>query len=336
MKALVTGGGGFLGLYLTEQLVERDFDVRVFCRKQYPRLEELGVDHVCGDVRDATAVLEACRDVDVAFHVAALPGVWGPWKEFYETNVVGTENVIAGCRRCGTPKLVYTSSPSVIYDAKEHHNVDERHPYPERYLCHYPHTKAIAERSVLEANGKDGVATVALRPHLIWGPRDNHLLPRLIERAASGRLRRVGTGENMVSMSYVENTAAAHLLAADALTLDSPLAGQAYFINEAQAVNLWDWIDELVQLAGLPAVTKHMSRSAASRVGAICEGVYSLLRLPGEPPMTRFVASQLSSSHYYDVSKAQRDFGFSSVVPVEEGMQRLAPELKRLAASHPR
>ncbi len=332
MKALVTGGGGFLGLYVTEQLVARGCDVRVFCRKQYPRLQELGVEHIAGDVRDAESVLQACREMDAVFHVAALPGVWGAWKEFYETNVVGTENVVAGCRRCRVPKLIYTSSPSVIYDGIEHHNVDESHPYPQRYLCHYPHTKALAERAVLEANGADDVATVALRPHLIWGPRDNHLLPRLISRAASGRLRRVGAGDNRVSMSYVENTAAAHLRAADALELDSALAGQAYFINEPEPVNLWDWIDELLQLAGLPHVNKRISASAAWRAGALCEGIYSLLRLSGEPPMTRFVASQLSSCHYYDTSKARRDFGLTSDVSVAEGMRRLAPELGQLAA----
>lgn len=333
MKALVTGGGGFLGLYVTEQLVERGWEVRAFCRSEYPRFGELGVEHFRGDVRDAEAVRQACSNVDVVFHIAALPGVWGPWKDFYETNVVGTENVVAACRRCRVPKLVYTSSPSVIYDGSEHQNVNEGQPYPERYLCHYPHTKALAERAVLEANRADGVATVALRPHLIWGPRDNHLLPRLLARAAQGRLRRVGDGENLVSMSYVENTAAAHLQAADALSLESPLAGQAYFINEPEPVNLWSWIDELLQLAGLSAVDKQITASAAWRLGAICERIYALLRLPGEPPMTRFVASQLSSSHYYDIAKARRDFQFAPEVTVTEGMQRLAPQLQQLAAS---
>jgi nucleoside-diphosphate-sugar epimerase len=335
MTVLVTGGGGFLGLYITEQLRARGDCVRVFCRTSSPRFAEIGAEHVAGDIRDAAAVERACRGVDTVFHVAALPGVWGPWNDYFETNTRGTEHVIAACRKLGISKLIYTSSPSVIYDGREHRNVDESYPYPEPddYLCHYPYTKALAEQLILAANGQNGLVTVALRPHLIWGPRDNHLLPRLIRRAAAGRLRRVGDGQNLISMSYVENTADAHLKAADALAPSSPVAGQVYFINEPEPVNLWSWIDELLALAGLPRVAKRISAVAAWRIGAACEAVYTLLRLRREPPMTRFVASQLASTHYYDTSKARRDFGYQPQVSVEEGMRRLAPALRNLAGN---
>jgi nucleoside-diphosphate-sugar epimerase len=245
MKALVTGGGGFLGLYITEQLVARGDSVRVLCRGAYPRLGELGVEQLRGDIRDADTVRRACDGVETVFHAAAVAGIWGPWDHFYGINTEGTRNVIEACRAAGVAKLVYTSSPSVIYDGLPHENVDETYPYPRRYLCHYPHTKAIAERAVLAANG-NALATVSLRPHLIWGPRDSQLVPRLIERAKSGRLRRIGDGRNMISMSYVENVAAAHLAAADALAVGSRVAGQAYFINEPEPVNLWGWIDQLL------------------------------------------------------------------------------------------
>jgi nucleoside-diphosphate-sugar epimerase len=238
--------------------------------------------------------------------------------------------VIDACRKHGVPKLIYTSSPSVIFDGLSHENVNESHPYPERFLCHYPHSKSMAEQAVLAANGTDGLSTVSLRPHLIWGPRDNHLIPRLIQRARSGRLRRVGDGQNLISMSYVENVASAHLQAADALGPNSPAAGQAYFINEPEPVNLWQWIDELLRLAGLPPVDKTISTKAAYRAGAVLEALYGILRLPGEPPMTRFVALQLAGSHYYDISKARRDFGYKPIVSVEEGMRRLQPDLRRL------
>jgi len=333
MNALVTGGGGFLGLYITEQLVARGDEVRVFCRGRYVRLEELGVEWVAGDVRDAAAVARACDGVDVVFHTAAVPGVWGPWKMYHGINTTGTLNVIDGCRKHNVPKLVYTSSPSVISDGSDHHNVDESHPYPDSdaYLCHYPRSKAWAEKSVLEANTAGGLSSCALRPHLIWGPRDNHLIPRLIQRAKSGRLRRVGDARNLVSMVYVENAAAAHLQAADAMSADSPVAGQAYFINELMPVNLWQWIDELLHRAGLAPVKKTISAKAAWRAGAVLEAVYRLLGLPGEPPMTRFVASQLSRSHYYDITKARRDFNYQPLVSVDEGMRRLQPELQQLA-----
>jgi 2-alkyl-3-oxoalkanoate reductase len=331
MKALVTGGGGFLGLYITEQLIDRGDAVRVLCRRRYPRLDELGVEWAGGDVRDAAAVTQACQDVDVVFHVAAVAGIWGSWKHFHGINTQGTLNVIEACRRQRVPKLVYTSSPSVVYDARDHQNADESLPYPECYLCHYPHTKALAEQAVLAADGGDGLNTVSLRPHLIWGPRDNHLIPRLIRRARSGRLRRVGAGDNLISMAYVENVATAHLQAADALTAGSPVCGQAYFINEPEPVNLWQWVNELLQRAGLPPVKKTISASAAHRIGVVLEGVYRVFRLPGEPPMTRFLASQLSTSHYYDVAKARRDFGYAPQISVEKGLRRMEPDLKRLA-----
>ncbi|HEV8004155.1 MAG TPA: NAD-dependent epimerase/dehydratase family protein [Planctomycetaceae bacterium] len=331
MKALVTGGAGFLGLYITEQLVARGDSVRVVSRRTHPRLGELGVEWQQCDIRDPKSVERACRDVDTVFHVAAVPGIWGPWKHYYETNTLGTRHVLEACRHHGISRLIYTSSPSVIYDGADHLNVDESYPYASRYLCHYPHSKALAEQEVLAANGLDGLATVALRPHLIWGPRDNQLVPRLIARARSGRLRRVGGGQNVISMSYVENAAAAHLQAADALRPDSPVAGKAYFINEPEPVNLWNWIDELLSLAGLPPVRKSISSGVADALGGLGETIYWTLRLSAEPPMTRFLAKQLSGSHSYQIARAQRDFGYKPLVSVAEGMRRLEPELRRLA-----
>jgi nucleoside-diphosphate-sugar epimerase len=330
-QALVTGGGGFLGLYIVEQLVARGERVRVLCRGNYLRLDELGVECISGDVRDPAVVASACAGVDTVFHVAAVSGIWGPWEHYHGINTVGTENVIAACKTHGIPRVIYTSSPSVIYDGRDHQNADESLRYPAEYMCHYPHSKALAERAVLAANGTCGLATVALRPHLIWGPRDNHLIPRLIARAKSGKLRRVGSGNNLISMSYVENAAHAHLLAADQLAPGAPLAGQAYFINEPEPVNLWNWINQLLGLAGLPPVTKSISPRAAYVAGATLERIYSLLHLASEPPMTRFLAQQLSGTHSYDISKATRDFGYQPLVPVAEGLRRLGPDLKRLA-----
>jgi nucleoside-diphosphate-sugar epimerase len=332
MQALVTGGGGFLGLYIVEQLVARGDRVRVLCRGQYVRLDELGVEWVSGDVRDTAIVDRACAGVDTVFHVAAVAGVWGPWDHYHGINTLGTENVTAACRAHRVARLVYTSSPSVIYDGSDHVHANESLAYPQQYLCHYPHTKAVAERAVLAANGSDGLATVSLRPHLIWGPRDNHLIPRIVARARAGKLRRVGRGDNLISMSYVENAAHAHLLAADRLAPDSPVAGQAYFINEPEPVNLWEWVNKLLALAGLPPVTRSISKGGAYAAGALLEKTYALLGISGEPPMTRFLSQQLSGTHVYDTGKALRDFGYQPIVSVAEGLRRLEPELKRLAA----
>ncbi len=331
MKALVTGGGGFLGLYVVEQLLDDGIEVRVICRKRYERLDQLGVEWVQGDIQNAEIVESACEGVDAVFHVAAVPGIWGTWKMFHGINTVGTENVIAGCRKHGVRKLVHTSSPSVIFDGHDHIDADESLPYPTKFLSHYPHSKALAEQAVIVANGPE-LATCAIRPHLIWGPRDTQLVPRLIQRAQSGRLRLVGDGTNVISMAYVENVAAAHLQAAKALEPGSGVAGQVYFINEPEPVNCSEWINTLLDCAGLPPVSKRISAKAAHRVGAVCEGVWSLLRLSGEPPMTRFLAGQLASSHSYSIDKAVRDFGYAPRVSVEEGLRRIEPELKQLVS----
>lgn len=328
MNALVTGAGGFLGLYIVEQLVARGDRVRAYCRGQYPELARLGVECFQGDVRDRDAVVAACQDIQVVYHSAGVAGIWGSWQHYYGINTQGTEHVLEGCRQQGVARLVYTSSPSVTFDGVDQNGVDESAPYPARWLCHYQHTKALAEQQVLAAHGLGDLATCALRPHLIWGPRDRHLIPRLLDRARSGKLRRVGDGTNLVDMIYVENAAAAHLQAADALAVESRVGGRAYFISQGEAVNCWQWIDELLKLAGLKPLSRSISAQSAWRVGAALEMAYRVLRLPGEPRMTRFLAAQLSRSHYFDISAARRDFGYAPQVSTAEGMRRLTETLK--------
>ncbi|MFN9719860.1 MAG: NAD-dependent epimerase/dehydratase family protein [Planctomycetota bacterium] len=330
MKTLVTGGGGFLGLYLVEQLLQQGHSVRVFCRGKYSALDQLGVEVVQGDLRDPESVGQACRNIEAVFHSAAVPGVWGAWEHYHRINTSGTQNVLNACRTNGVRRLIYTSSPSVVFDGYNHVDADESLPYPSQWMCHYPHSKALGEQAVLSANNPDSLRTIALRPHLIWGPRDNHLIPRLIQKARSGRLRRVGDGTNVVSVAYVENVAAAHIQAEQSLRNSTTAAGKPYFINEPQSVNLWDWINLLLERTGLPPVTKSISASSARRLGAIMETIWTIGRLNGEPPMTRFVAAQLACSHSYSIEAARRDFGYAPAVSVEEGLRRLQPDLDQL------
>ena len=166
--------------------------------------------------------------------------------------------------------------------------------------------------------------TCSLRPHLIWGPRDPHLVPRLIERARRGRLRQIGDGTNLVDMVYVDNAAQAHLLAADALIEGSPVGGRAYFISQGEPINCWQWINDILALAGLPPVRKKISLAAARRIGFVLESVYRALRIAREPLMTRFLATQLATSHYFDITAARRDFGYRPNVSTQEGMRRLS------------
>lgn len=319
---LVTGAAGFLGLYVVEHLVARGDEVRAFVRRPSETLARLGVEVVQGDIRDASAVSAACAGRDVVYHVAGVAGIWGPWQHFYDINVLGTRHVLAGCRKYGVPRLVYTSSPSVTFAGEDQQGVDESAPYPSRWLCHYQHTKALAEQEILAANQRE-LATCALRPHLIWGPRDRHLIPRLLDRARRGQLRRVGDGSNRIDMVYVNNAAQAHLLAADRLAPDSPVAGRAYFISNDEPVNCWQWIDRLLVQSGLPPVQRSISTAAAWRAGAILESAYRLLHLPGEPRMTRFLAAQLGRSHWFDIGRAKSDLGYSPGISMGAGLERL-------------
>lgn len=333
MHALVTGAGGFLGRYIVEALVARGDHVRGLARNSYPELTALGVEMVRGDIRDAKSVAAVCEGIDCVFHTAARPGIDMQWRLYDEVNRIGTLNVIEGCRAAGVGRLVYTSSPSVVFAGIDQNGCDERVPYDFNWMrqnrAYYSLTKARAEEAVLVANG-NSLRTCALRPHLIWGPRDSHLIPRLIARACSGRLRRIGSGANLVDMIYVENAAEAHLRAAEALgETASAAGGKAYFLSQGEPVNCWHWINEILALVNLPPVRKSISLVTARRIGLACETLWRVARLRGEPPMTRFLASQLATSHWFDVSAARRDFGYQPRVSTAEGMRRLGDWLRR-------
>jgi len=189
-----------------DRLLARGDTVRSFSRGAYPELDALGVKTVRGDLGDGAAVREAAAGCDIVFHVAAKAGVWGPAREYERANVLGTDHVLAACRTHGIQKLVYTSSPSVAFHGVDQEGNNESEGYPKKFLCHYARTKAIAEHRVRDASGAD-LATVSLRPHLIWGPRDPHLVPRILDRARAGRLRLLGGGNKLVDSVYIDNAA---------------------------------------------------------------------------------------------------------------------------------
>ncbi len=320
--ALVTGGGGFLGQALCRALVGRGVTVRSLARGNYPAVTAIGVETIRGDLGEAESVQRAVAGCDAVFHVAAKAGVWGPLVEYHHANVIGTQNVLEACRTHGVARLIYTSSPSVVYSGADEAGINESTPYPSTYLTYYPQTKAEAERMVLAANGPT-LSTVALRPHLIWGPGDQHLVPRLIARAKSGKLRRVGNGRNRVDTTYIDNAVAAHLAAFDRLSPNAACAGKAYFIANNEPRPLWELIDQMLACADLPPVKRSVSTTTAYVAGAMLEGLYIIMGRRDEPPMTRFVARQLSTEHWYDLGAAQRDLGYQPVVTVDEGLRRL-------------
>jgi len=327
MKVLVTGGGGFLGGAIVRMLRSRNDEVISFTRSAYPWLDELDVRQIQGDLTDRDALTGAFKTCDAVIHVAAKAGVWGRTADYIATNVIGTKHVIAACRASGVNKLVYTSTPSVVHTGWDIENGDESLPYSKRFEAAYPKTKAEAERAVLAAND-ESLATVALRPHLIWGPGDPHLIPRLLARARSGKLRRVGHREVVIDVTYVDNAAQAHVLAIDRLAIGSPIAGKPYFITNGEPMPMWTFLNSVLVAAGLPAVTRSIPVWTARMIGRIAEGLHRLFRLAGEPAMTRFLATQLSTSHWYDISAARRDLGYEPAVSIAEGLKRLAATIK--------
>lgn len=323
MKALVTGGGGYLGRHIAAQLLARGDEVWVLGRRRYPAVEALGAQGVVCDLgRDDPALTEAVRGMAVVFHAAALPPNWGTRETFWATNVEGTERVIAACREAGVPRLVYTGSPSCTFDGGDADGVTEQDcPYPEVFEGPYPETKAAAEQRVLAANGA-GLSTTSLRPHLIYGPEEPHMLPRIIQRNRSGRLPIIGDGSNRVGLTFIDNAAAAHIQAADALGEGSPNAGRAYFVTDPEPVRLWDWLNQLLVDLGEPRIQRSVSLATARRLGRVLELLWTWLPLPGDPPMTRFVASALATTHWYDLAAARADFGLTAAVSSEEAMVR--------------
>lgn len=326
MEVLVTGGGGFVGRKLVELLLARGYTVRSLGRSPQRDLEALGVAVHCADLADAAAVSKACAGVDAVFHVAARAGVWGSYDDFFRPNVLGSRSVVAACREHGVKRLVYTSTPSVVFNRQPITGGDESMPYGSNWLCHYAKTKAQAEAEVLAAHSET-LQVVALRPHLIFGPGDPHLLPRVVESAVSGRLKIVGDGSNRVDVSYVDDVAAAHLNSFDALG-QGTCGGNAYFISQGAPVELWPWVNGILEGLGQPPLQKKVPLLLAYAAGGICEGLWKLLGRKEDPPMTRFVAVELAKDHYFKIAAAQRDLGYQPQVPMEEAVARTVADLK--------
>lgn len=321
-RALVTGGGGFIGKAICKALLKDGLKVRSFSRGDYPSLRELGIETMRGDISEMRAVARAVKDCDVIFHVAARFDLWGKRKDFIRTNVHGTQNVLDACRHHGIERLVYTSTPSVVHGGKNVEGVDESAPYPRRYEALYPETKAHAERMVLAAS-TNNLRTVAIRPHLVWGPEDSNGMPRLLQRARAGRLRLIGKPQN-IDTTYIDNAVLAHLLAAEKLkNPDAACAGKAYFITQDELVTTQRFINDMLAAAGEPPITRSVPTFVARAAAVSVERVFKTMGWTHEPPVTRFMVSQLATAHHFNISAARRDLGYAPTVSYDTGMARL-------------
>ncbi len=332
MRVLVTGGGGFLGGEIVHQLKEGGHEVASFSRHEHKYLATIGVKQLIGDLTSGGEVLaEAVRGCDAVIHCASLASSWGTWETFYRINVEGTMRVIEACQKEGVKALVYTSTPSVVFDGKDMEGADESAPYPKNYDANYPATKAMAEQLILKSNSPT-LHTVALRPHLIWGPRDTSLTRRIIEQGAAGKLRRIGDKAKLVDTTYISDAAHAHILAAEKL-LSTPeevakIAGKAYFITGDSPISTWDMMDKILAAAALPPVKRTISKKAALIAAAMTESYWKVASQGAEPTLTRWVVNELSTAHWFNINAAKRDLGYAPKVSIEEGLVLLSDWIK--------
>lgn len=327
MKVLVTGGGGFLGTEICAQLVSKGHSVTSVSRSFYPHLEKLGVDSFQCDL--STEHNMDISEFDAIIHTAAKAGVWGKDDDFYQSNYIATKNILSAAKKAGIKYLVYTSSPSVVFGKDSIENADETISYPEKFYTSYAKYKAMAEKFVLEESGQD-LCACSIRPHLIWGEGDPHIIPRLLSKARDGKLRIVGDGDNLVDIVHVKNAALAHVLALEAMAEGKDICGKAYFIGQERPVNLWDFINQILFRAGLEGVEDKISFKLAFGIGLIFELVFKALGIQKpEPPMTRFVALQFAKSHYFSHANAKKDLGYAPLVTIEEGLENLFKDKER-------
>jgi nucleoside-diphosphate-sugar epimerase len=323
MKVLVTGGGGFLGSAICHQLLARGDEVIAYQRSTADELEKLGIEVVQGDITDADLLNKASREADAIIHTAAKAGLSVVYDDYFAPNVTGTETVLSVCKSNNIKKLVFTSSPSVTHSDGDIEGGDETLPYPESYNSPYPQTKALAEQMVMAANSPE-LRTVSLRPHLIWGPGDTHLLPKLLERAKRGNLKLPGP-DKLIDTVYIDNAARAHLLALDKLETDpETVGGKTYFISNDEPVAQGKIISGLLKAAGIEVDIQAISPRLAITAGTLLESGWKLFGLKSEPPLTRWSAEHLSTAHWYDISAAKHDLGYSAEVSIKEGLKRLA------------
>ena len=324
MKAVVTGGGGFVGGAICRRLQALGHDVISLGRRPQPALAAAGIRTVSHDLTatDAASTLaDIFAEADCVFHTAAHVKMWGPREAFVRGNISATENVIAACRAAGVGKLVFTSSPSVVATDHDLRGIDESQPYPARYRAFYPETKAAAERAVLAAHGS-ALRTISLRPHLIFGPGDTNLVPTILKRARAGRLVQVGDGKNLVDLTFIDDCVSAHLLAAAALDERPAAGGRAFFISQGDPVPLWEWIGRVLALHHLPPVRRRISTNTALMLASVAETVWKMLRLSSDPPLTKFLAEEMATDHYFDISAARRDLGYAPSCTVSEATER--------------
>ena len=318
---LVTGAGSLLMGGVAAALAARGDEVVCMQRRTVELSGGPSLRQVQGDVRDESAVIAALAGCDAIVHGAARVGVVGTWDEFRSVNVDGTENLLRAARAAGVSRFVHVSTPSVAHAGDAIVGAGAQPAVTGRKGAFYAESKAVAEGLALASNGED-LAIVAVRPHLVWGPGDTQLVGRIVERAAAGRLTIVGSGSALIDSTYIDNAIDALVASLDAVRPGAACAGRAYVIANGEPRTVRELLEGICVAAGVPFAPREVPLRVALGVGSVVERLWPRLR-DDEPPITRFVAEQLGTAHWFDPRPARDELGWAPRVTLDEGFERL-------------
>lgn len=322
MKVLVTGGSSLIGTGMIAALAARGDDVVALQRQRSEAVERVGALQRLGDIRDSAAVVEAMQGCDAIVHLAAKVGVVGQWEDYRSINVDGTRNVLAAARTTGIARLVHVSSPSVAHGGESIVGGLATPPVLGRRRSWYAESKAMAEIDALACASED-LGVVAVRPHLVWGPGDMQLVGRIVQRAASGRLALVGDGRALVDTTYIDNAVDALVAALDVVEPGSRCSGRAYVVANGEPRSIRELVAGICEAAQVPFAPRTVSLRVGATLGAVVERAWPLLRRDDEPPLTRFLAEQLGTAHWFDPRPTRDDLGWTPGVSIDAGLERL-------------
>ncbi|MET0591178.1 MAG: NAD-dependent epimerase/dehydratase family protein, partial [Polyangiaceae bacterium] len=331
-KSVVTGGCGFIGRLLVDALVARGDEVTVIDFADKPPRDDVRFERV--DLRDAEKTSAFCQGQDVVFHNASVVHTRKNREEdVWAVNFGGTKNVLAGCRTHGVGRLVYVSSASAVYEGRDIENGDESLPYSRISQAPYADSKIAAEKEILQANGKEGLLTCAIRPHVVFGPGDERFLPAILSRARAGRLKfAVGMQRKLSDFTYASNLTDALLLADEKLQHGSPVAGSAYFITNGEPMGFWDFVSQVLDRLHLPPIRGRVPFPIAYAVAAAYEAADTMRggTLNSENGLSRFAIRYMCTHHYFSIARARRDLGYVPAVTIADGIERTARHLEQL------
>lgn len=318
---IVTGSTGCLGMALCKILLEQGFTVMALGRnkKLGQKLSSMGAQFIRIDLSEKDKLKQICSNADVIFHCAALSSVWGKYKDFYQSNVVGTANIINA-----TPakaRLVHVSSPSIYFNFKSQYNIKETSPLPKYAANYYIKTKLMAEDLILQAHKKQSLNVVTIRPRGIFGPYDRAIMPRLMSLCKNGYMTIIGDGKQLIDVTYVDNVADALIKAA---TISKKYSGKIYNITNDEPMPFINILKQVFDAYKLNIIFKKLPYCLIKPVAHLLNLVYKLPLINKEPLLTPYSAGVMALGQTLDINLAKQELNYKAKISIEDGIKRYA------------